>query len=93
MFPFIRIVLVTVSFAFEDFFIFNESTNKGGLGFILGFLFSVFGIIMILCIRGDEKRKGEFSKYEKLEKLQMLKEKGVITESQFEEERKILLKL
>lgn len=70
----------------------GESTNKGGLGFILGFLFSVFGIIMILCIRGDEKRKGEFSKYEKLEKLQMLKEKGVITESQFEEERKILLK-
>lgn len=47
---------------------------------------------MILCIKGDEKRKGEFSKYEKLEKLQRLKEKGIITESQFEEERKILLK-
>lgn len=70
----------------------GESINKGGLGFILGFIFSVFGIIMILCIKGDEKRKGEFSKYEKLEKLQRLKEKGIITESQFEEERKILLK-
>ena len=62
--------------------------------FILGTITRIIGVIGALCIKYKlfPKKKYKGNKYEDLERLQKLKEQGVITETEFEVEKSKLLK-
>lgn len=64
-------------------------------GFVLGFFLGIIGLIIVLCMKDNtETTSNSANECETLEKLLQLKEKGIITESEFEEKkRKILNKL
>ena len=64
--------------------------------FLLGFLLGIIGVIIAIVKRMDEHKEtnniNSSNKYEDLERLQKLKENGVITEAEFEIEKTKLLK-
>lgn len=66
--------------------------SKGS--FFLGFFLSVIGIIIAVIIRliNNTSSKSTTSKYDELEKLQKLKEEGILTIEEFEKEKEKLLK-
>lgn len=62
---------------------------------ILGYITSLLGVIVTLIIKLINKNKGKkesTNKYDELEKLQKLKEQGVLTEEEFQAEKEKLLK-
>ena len=73
--------------------------NKKG-SFAIGLILGIIGVIIALCIRlgsgaaNNEKGavQNNANKYEDLQKIAELKEKGIITEQEFEEEKAKLLK-
>ena len=63
--------------------------KKNQKAFIWGFLLSWIGIIVVACMPyNEDKRK---SRFKKLEELQELKEKNVISNEVFENEKKRIL--
>ena len=64
--------------------------QKNRNGFLLGFLLSWLGVIIVACMPKDNSYNSK-SKYEKLEQLQKLRESKAITEQEFEEEKQNVL--
>ena len=63
-------------------------------GFLVGWFLGIIGLI-IICVLPNENTNNvvrNSNKYEDLEKLHKLKEQGVITEKEFENEKNKLLK-
>ncbi len=60
---------------------------------IIGYLTAVIGVIVALIIKLVNKNQKEYKsdKYENLARLQKLKEQGVISEEEFETEKKKIL--
>lgn len=72
-------------------------------GFLWGFFFGFVGLIIVASLPAKEYKTTEsyikkeesqnkFNKYDALEKLSTLKEKGAITKEEFEKEKQKLLK-
>lgn len=68
-------------------------SNKGRKWcFWYGFCFGWIGLIIVLCLKNKEMDySAEKNKYESLEKLEQLKQKGSISQEEFDSERKKLL--
>lgn len=66
--------------------------------FLLGFILGIIGVVIAIVKRTDKQEEtnsnniSSSNKYEDLEKLQKLKESGVITEAEFKAEKAKLLK-
>lgn len=60
---------------------------------LIGYLTAIIGIIVTLIFKSVNKNKTEYKgdKYENLEKLKKLKDEGVITEEEFNIEKKKIL--
>ncbi len=60
---------------------------------LIGYLTTIIGIIVTLIFKSVNKNKTEYrgDKYENLEKLKKLKDEGVITEEEFNTEKKKIL--
>lgn len=62
--------------------------------FLLGFLLGIIGIIIAICIKQRENKKDNYkgNKYEELERLNKLRETGILTDAEFDMEKTKLLK-
>lgn len=61
-------------------------------GFLLGFFLGFIGLIIILCMKDNSQiSTNSVNDCETLEKLLQLKEKGIITENEFEEKKQKIL--
>jgi uncharacterized membrane protein YeaQ/YmgE (transglycosylase-associated protein family) len=69
---------------------------KGQKGcFLYGLLLGIIGVIIVLCLKdksGEIETNNNIDKYEQLEKLQVLKNNGTITDMEYEIEKQKLLK-
>lgn len=68
--------------------------NQRG-SFFIGVVLGIIGVIVAICIksRNDKNKfKSNKNKYEELQKLAELKQSGVLTELEFENEKEKLLK-
>ncbi len=72
----------------------NIGTKKGRKScFWWGFLFGFIGLIVVLCLSDKSiNYVSEKDKYDNLEKLENLREKGTISNEEYEIERKKILK-
>lgn len=52
--------------------------------FFWGFLFGIFGVLIVACTKGSNSN---LSNYESLEKLENLRKNGTITQAEFDIER------
>lgn len=67
-------------------------TEKGlDYGYIVGWFLGIIGLIIMLIISGEKEDNISVNKYDNLKKIQELKEKGIITEEEFEKEKDKLL--
>ena len=69
--------------------------NKSSFAFVLGLVLNILGIVIAYFMKPKKvvvMNNNSSNKYEDLEKLQKLKEQGIITEAEFLAEKEKLLK-
>lgn len=60
-------------------------------GYIWGLCLGIIGFIVVCALTEEKKSTNTTNKYEEIEKLQRLKEKGILTTDEFEIEKQKLL--
>lgn len=60
-------------------------------GYIWGLCLGIIGFLVVCALKEENKATDTTNKYEEIEKLQRLKEKGILTTDEFEIEKQKLL--